>query len=186
MVLHVKDGKVFAVETEVQRIQPDSKFQPKELGHPVPGMNDPVPAGKRMSRAAMIATAMTYPRGLKIGSFVTGQTPFAKEGLRIENGVITAGDGCGRKDCGMQTQDIMKHPGITANVAAVDEEAGIVLLWMNFGYTGSYGPGNALVTFEAFKVWGGEIHAVNAFFRTTLPVATVRNWPSSDPIPAEP
>jgi hypothetical protein len=33
------------------------------------------------------------------------------------------------------------------------------------GDTNSYDPGNALVTFEAFKVWGGEIHAINAFFR---------------------
>ncbi len=50
---------------------------------------------------------------------------------------------------------------------------------MNFGDTGSYGPGNALVTFEAFKVWGGEIHAINAFFRT-MPPSTPRYWPASD------
>ncbi|MEI9851546.1 MAG: hypothetical protein WDN24_12695 [Sphingomonas sp.] len=54
-----------------------------------------------------------------------------------------------------------------------------MLLWMNFGDTRSYGPGNALVTFEAFKIRGGEIHAVHAFFHP-LPIATQRNWPSSD------
>ena len=65
------------------------------------------------------------------------------------------------------------------SVAAADEEEGLVLLWMNFGDTNSYGPGNALVTFEAFKVWGGEIHAVNAFFRT-MPKDTQRGWPSAE------
>jgi hypothetical protein len=70
-----------------------------------------------------------------------------------------------------------------ASVAVVDEENGVVVLWMNFGHTGdSYGQGNALVTFEAFKVWGGQIHSINAFF-LGLPVGTGRFWPSSDPVP---
>jgi len=74
----------------------------------------------------------------------------------------------------------MVHPSIIANVAVVDEENGVVVLWMNFGHTGdSYGVGNSLVTFEAFKVWGGEIHSVNAFFKG-LPVGTSRYWPTSD------
>ena len=33
-----------------------------------------------------------------------------------------------------------------------------------------------------FKIWGGEIHAVNAFF-ATLPISTPRAWPSTDPLP---
>ena len=47
----------------------------------------------------------------------------------------------------------------------MDEEQGTVVFWMNFGDTGTYGPGNALVTFEAFKVFdnplaaGTEIHS---------------------------
>ena len=45
----------------------------------------------------------------------------------------------------------------------------------------SYGVGNALVTFEAFKVWGGKIQSVNAFFKG-LPISTARFWPSSDPV----
>jgi hypothetical protein len=74
------------------------------------------------------------------------------------------------------------HPGIIPSVAAVDEDNGIVLLWMNFGHTGdSYGVGNSLVTFEAFKVWGGKIQSVNAFFKG-LPISTGRFWPSSEPV----
>jgi hypothetical protein len=43
------------------------------------------------------------------------------------------------------------------------------------------GVGNALVTFEAFKVWGGRIQSVLAFFKG-LPISTARFWPSSDPL----
>jgi hypothetical protein len=142
-----------------------------------------VPAGKKQSRESMIKTALTYPEGLRVGSFIDGGTPFASETYRVENGVITAGGGCGRGDCGMYAQNLLVHPSVIASVAAVDEENGVVLLWMNFGHTGSsYGEGNALVTFEAFKVWGGQIHAINAFFRP-LPISTSRFWPSADPVP---
>jgi hypothetical protein len=182
-LLYVKDEKITGIETLVQRVTPTSRFQPTELGAPVRGMNDPVPPDKKPSRESMIETALTYAEGLRIGNFTDGETPFAPETYRVENGVITAGEGCGRADCGMYAQRLILHPSIIASVAAVDEENGVVLLWMNFGHTGSaYGEGNALVTFEAFKVWGGEIHAINAFFRG-LPVATARFWPSSDPVP---
>jgi hypothetical protein len=183
LLLHIKDKKIAGVETLVQRITPDSRFQPTQLGAPIKGMNDPVPARKQQSRESMIKTALTYTEGLRVGNFTDGGTPFAPATYRVENGVITAGEGCGRADCGMYTQNIMVHPGIIASVAVVDEENGIVLLWMNFGHTGaSYGEGNALVTFEAFKVWGGQIHSINAFFRG-LPISTARFWPSADPIP---
>ncbi|HEY4212579.1 MAG TPA: hypothetical protein VGM84_13950 [Steroidobacteraceae bacterium] len=182
VLLHVKDRKIAGIETLVQHIKPGSRFQPTELGKPVRGMNDPVPAGKRMSREAMIKTALGYPEGLRVGNFTDGGTSFAPETYRVENGVITAGNGCGRPDCGMYGQNIMVHPSIIPSVAVVDEENGVVVLWMNFGYTASYGDGQSLVTFEAFKVWGGQIHAINAFFRP-LPVGTGRFWTASDPIP---
>lgn len=183
VLLHLKDKKITGIETLVQHITPESRFQPKELGAPIRGLNDPVPAGKKQSRESMIKTALTYTEGLRIGSFIDGETPFAADTYRVENGVITAGEGCGREDCGMYTQRITLHPSIIASVAAVDEENGIVLLWMNFGHAGdSYGVGNSLVTFEAFKVWGGEIQSIKAFFKG-LPISTARFWPSSDPIP---
>jgi hypothetical protein len=182
LVLHVEGGRIAGIETMVQRFNPSSRFQPKVLGSPIRGMNDPVPANRRQSREAMIRTALTYTEGLRVGNFTDGGTPFAADTYRVENGVVTAGEGCGRADCGLYAQNILTHPAILASVAAVDEENGTVLLWMNFGDTGSYEPGNALITFEAFKVWGGEIHSINAFLRTQ-PQATARFWPSSDPIP---
>jgi hypothetical protein len=177
VLLHVKDRKIAGIEALVQRITAESRFKPTELGKPIKGMNDPVPAGKRQSREAMIKIALTYTEGLRVGSFTDGGTPFAPDTYRVENGVITASGN------GMYAQNIIVHPGIIASVAAVDEENAVVLLWMNFGHTGSnYGEGNSLVTFEAFKVWGGQIQSINAFF-LGLPISTARFWPSSDPIP---
>jgi len=181
-VLHTRNGRITGIETLVQRYTPTSRFQPRVLGGPIRGMNDPVPAGKRMSRAAMIKTALTYTEGLRVGNFTDAGTPFAEGSYRVENGNITAGEGCGRDDCGLYTQNIFVHPGIIASVAAVDEQNATVLLWMNFGDTGSYEPGNALITFEAFKVWGDQIHSINAFLNTQ-PQAVGRFWPSSDPVP---
>jgi len=177
VVLRIVDQKITGIETLINRVTPTSKFQPDSLGKPLRKMNDPVP-GKRMSREELIRVALTYPEGLRIGNFADA-TPFAKDAYRVENGFFIAGEGCPRANCpGMYTQRVILHPNVIASVAAVDEEAGIVLLWMNFGYTNSYGPNNALVTFEAFKIWGGEIQAVNAFFRI-LPLETPRFWPSA-------
>lgn len=180
VLLRVADQKIMGIETLVDRIMPNSRFKPDSLEKPLGGMSAPVPAGKRMPRAEMIAAALRYPEGLRIGNFTDAKTPFSKEAYRVENGTFIAGEGGPRPNApGLFTQKIMLHPDVKASVAAVDEEEGIVLLWMNFGDTNSYGPGNALVTFEAFKVWGGEIHAVNAFFRI-LPKETQRGWPSAE------
>jgi len=183
VVLHVTDAKISGIETLFERVMPDSRFQPVMLDKPLAVMNDPVPEAKRMPRDEMVRIATFYPKGLRIGSFVEVMTPFAEQAYRIENGVYMAGTTrCPRDECpDILTQNIIKHPDIDPSVAAVDEEMGIVLLWMNFGFTNSYGPGRALVTFEAFKVWGGEIHAINAFF-TFLPKDTQRGWPSTDQI----
>jgi hypothetical protein len=181
VLLYVADREITGIETLVQRVGPDGFFQPTELGAPIRGMNDPVTAGRQNSREEMIGIALTYPEGLRVGNFTDGGTPFAEEAYRVENGVITADQTDPRRR--MYEQNIIVHPGIISSVAAVDEQNGTVLLWMNFGHTGdSYGVGNALVTFEAFKIWGGEIHSVLAFFKG-LPISTGRFWPSSDPIP---
>ena len=136
--------------------------------------------GEAQGLDEMIRIALTYPEGLRVGNFTDGGTPFADEAYRVENGAIMADQADPRRR--MYEQNIIVHPGIIASVAAVDEENGTVLLWMNFGHTGdSYGVGNALVTFEAFKIWGGKIRSINAFFKG-LPISTARFWPSSDPV----
>lgn len=182
VALHVDQREISGIETIVARITPDSPFQPRVLGQPVRGMDTPVPAGMRQSRADMVATAMRYAEGLRLGNFIDAGVPFAPEAYRVENGVITAGEGCSFAPCNPAGQRIMVHPGLIPSVVAVDEENGTVLLWMNFGFTDSYGPGRALVTMEAFKIWGGSIHSINAFF-DFLPIGRGRGWPSEEPVP---
>lgn len=179
-LLHVAGRQIAGIETLVQRVGPEGRFQPTELGGPIRGMNDPIPPGTRNSRDEMVRIALTYAEGLRVGNFTDAGTPFSDDAYRVENGVITADQTDPRRR--MYEQNIIVHPGIIASVAAVDEENGTVLLWMNFGHTGNaYGEGNALVTFEAFKVWGGRIHAINAFFKG-LPISTARFWPSLEPV----
>ena len=55
--------------------------------------------------------------------------------------------------------------------------AGIVVFRQDFGNTGSYGAGNALTMFEAFKIYGGQIHAVEAFM-VVMPENTPSGWPA--------
>jgi hypothetical protein len=188
VILHTKDQKITGVETLVDRIAANGRFKPDSLGKPLPVMSEPIPAGQRISREDMVKTALYYPEGLRIGNFTDAKTRFSKEAYRVENGSFIAGAGGGPRGTspGLYTQKVMLHPDVVPSVAAVDEEEGVVLLWMNFGDTNSYGPGMALITFEAFKVFGKdahEIHAVNAFFRT-MPKETRRGWDSTDPVPA--
>jgi hypothetical protein len=159
-VLRVRERRVSGIETLVYRIPADAKNKPVHLNAPLPVMSEPAPADQRMSRAELIRVALSYTEGLRIGGFVKARTPFGPEAYRTENGVKYAGEGCvGAKDCAILTGHIMLHPDI--------------------GDTNSYGPNTALVTFEAFKIWGGSIRAVNAFL-AFLPKDTERGWPSTD------
>lgn len=172
--LKVAYKKITEVETQVTRPQQGrAPFSIKTIN---PAMNVEPERGQLNSREDAIKIAEFYPAGLKIGSFVEVNAPFAPDAYRIENGMTTAGAGCGRAGCeNIKTQTIMKHPAITTRVVGVDEEMGIVLLRMNFGDTGSYGPGNALIVWEAFKVYSGQIHAVEAFM-LVMPATTPSGW----------
>ena len=135
----------------------------------------PLPS-ERLSREDAIRIARFYPEGLTIGSFTTIDAPFAPNAYRLENGAVMAGPGCSRGGCeNIKTQNIIAHPDLTTRVVAVDEEMGIVLLRMNFGDTGNYGPGNALIVWEAFKVYGGQVHAVEAFMEI-MPADAPSGW----------
>jgi hypothetical protein len=87
-----------------------------------------------------------------------------------------AGPGCSRQGCeDIKTQRIIPHPAMSHRLAAVDEELGIVLYYMDFGDTNSYGPGKALTLWEAFKVYDGKIHAVEAFMKI-MPAGAGSGW----------
>ena len=175
--LKVVDKKITEAETQVTRNRTEGAiFNIAAIQTPSKAMNLVPERSQLNSREDAINIAKLYPAGLKIGTFAEVNTPFASDAYRIENGSITAGVGCSRAGCeNMKTQTIMKHPAITTLVKAVDEELGIVLLRMNFGDTGSYGAGNALIVWEAFKVYGGQIHAVEAFMRV-MPATAGSGW----------
>jgi hypothetical protein len=175
--LKIVDQKITEIETQVTRNQKEGAiFEVKALQSPNKVMSEVPPKSELLLRDEAIKIAQLYPAGLKIGSFTSVDAPFASTAYRLENGRITAGPGCSRAGCeNLKTQTIMKHPAITTRVAAVDEQLGIVLLRMNFGDTGSYGPGNALIVWEAFKVYGGQIHAVEAFMRV-MPATAGSGW----------
>jgi hypothetical protein len=181
--LKERDGKISEAETMVVRQDKSSLiFDPSGFQTGNEQMKAAPPASGINSRSEAIQIAMKYPQGLEIGSFVDADTPFAPDAYRIENGIHTAGAGCKRAGCeNVKTQKIIKHPGIRARVAAVDTQLGIVLLYLNFGNTEQYGPGQALVTFEAFKIYGGQIHAVNAILRMTS-VSVGSGWGPENPV----
>jgi hypothetical protein len=156
--LKIADKQISEVETQVTRNRSDGAISNiRAIQTPSKAMNLVPERAQLNSRDEAVKIAQSYPAGLKAGSFVEVNAPFAPDAYRLENGSIMAGPGCSRPGCeNIKAQNIIKHPAITTRVAAVDEELGIVLLRMNFGDTGSYGPGNSLHVWEAFKVYGSD------------------------------
>lgn len=185
--LKERHGKISQIETMVVPHDKSSLiFDPAGYQQGNGQMTFVPPDSEIDSRAQAIKIAMKYPQGLKVGSFVQIDTPFASDAYRIENGIHTAGAGCARAGCeNIKTQKIIQHPGIQARVAAVDAQLGIVLLYLDFGNTNQYGPGLALVTFEAFKIYGGQIHAVNAVLRMAS-ASAASGWGPELPVKVPP
>ena len=175
--LKIADRRITEVETMVTRSREQGAiFTVNNLQMPRQAMLAPVEPSQRMSRAEAIRIAEFYPAGLRVGgSFQAVMAPFGPTAYRIENGGLMAGPGARAGSENIGTQRIIAHPDITYNVQAVDEEMGVVVMRMDFGDTNSYGPGNALVVVEAFKVYGGQIHAVEAFMRV-MKAGTPSGW----------
>jgi hypothetical protein len=178
--LKVLDQKITEVETQVTRSKAEgSIFDVDALQTPSKAMLLTPEASERNSRADAIKVAEHYPAGLKVGSFVTVDAPFAADAYRFENGRLMAGPGCtfmpGCVD--IKGQKIPTLSEIKYRVAAVDEDLGIVLLRMDFGKGSSRVAGDTLMVWEAFKVYGGQIHAVEAFMKN-MPLGTPSGWNS--------
>ena len=180
--LKVADRKITEIETQVTRIEPGGMFsKPTELKAPREAMTMVPSKDELNSREEMIKIALTYPEGLKLGSFVKADTPFSKDAYRIENGYITAGEGCMMQPAclDLKTQPIPTLFEITSRVAAVDEELGIVWVRMDFGKNSmGFGPEadkQSLIVWEYFKVYDGMIHAVEAFM-LPMPRETPSGW----------
>jgi hypothetical protein len=176
--LKIRDRKIAEVETMAVRGQKEGMiFKPEALKKVSPAMTLQPERSQLNSREEMIKIAVLYPAGLKTGSFVKVDAPFKTDAYRFENGQLMAGPGCTFfQGCdNIKTQRIPTLAGITHHVAAVDEELGIVLLRMDFGPGATFQGNNSLDVWEAFKIYGGQIHAVEAYMRV-VPVGTKTGW----------
>jgi hypothetical protein len=180
--LKVDGRRITEVETIVVRSREEGAlFAPDALAQPSPAMVTAPPASARMARDAMAEMALRYPGGLKVGSFEKSDVPFAPDAYRLENGVRMAGPGCTFQppSCeNMRTQRIPTLPEVKQRLVAVDEEMGTVLFRLDFGkgsLPGAAYEGKSLVTFEAFKVYGGQVHAAEAVFEAE-PLGASSGW----------
>jgi len=172
------DQKISEIETMVVRSQAEGMiFQIDAIQTPSKAMNLEPPASQRNTREEAINVATKYPEGLKVGSFVTSDAQFAPEAYRFENGRLMAGPGCTFiAGCdNIKGQRLPTLAGIKYREPIVDEEQGIVLLRMNFGPGSVRGPDPVLVPWEIFKVYGGQIHAVEAFMKV-FPASMGTGW----------
>lgn len=181
--LTVVDRRLTEIETMVVRNRAEGVlWAPENLKEPTATMKYVPQPAERMARDRMIELAARYPEGLRIGSFEKSDVPFAPYAYRLENGVLMAGPGCTFQPPGcenMRTQRIPTLAGIKTRLVAVDEEMGVVLFHLSFGKGSLPGPNDAkglgLVTFEAFKVYGGQVHAAEAVFEAQ-PLAEGSGW----------
>jgi hypothetical protein len=125
------------------------------------------------TRDAAIKAALHYPEGLNAAkTFAAVNAPFAPNAYRYENGQVMAGPDCtfapGCQNISTQSLAIFERLGdVQTRVVAVDERMGIVWLRMAWGVREE--GGDQLTVWETFKVYDGQIHAVEAFMRI-LPV----------------
>ncbi len=133
------------------------------------------------SREQAIEIALHYPKGLNsTETFASVGTPFAADAYRIENGALMAGRNCtfnpGCANIATQSLAIFKRLGrVTVRDIFVDERLGIVMLRMAWNVRG---PGSdKLTVWEMFKVYDGQIHAVEAYMRLLPPELENGGWP---------
>jgi hypothetical protein len=183
--LRVVDRRITEIETMVVRNRQEGVlFAPDALKEPLAAMTTIPPAAQLMPRDQMVQIALRYPAGLRVGSFVKSDVPFAPGAYRFENGVRMAGPGCTFQppSCeNIRGQQIPTLPEVQERLVAVDEQNGTVLLRLDFGKGSLPGPGGgdrSLVTFEAFKVYGGQVHAVEAVFEG-MPANAPSGWDAS-------
>ncbi len=150
-------------------------------GAPPAAMAYPPRPGELEPRARAIELAMFYPRGLSNAkTFAAIGTPFAPEAYRHENGALMAGPGCtfapGCESIGDQSLAIFERLGrVTVRDVVVDERMGVVMMRLSWNVSG---PGsNRLTAWEGFKVYGGQIHMVQAFIRLFSPELDLGGWP---------
>jgi hypothetical protein len=168
--LKVIDQKITEIETVATHSRAEGLiFNIDGLSAPSEEMNYPPRPEQLASREDALKAALHYPEGLNAAkTFADVKAPFTLNAYRYENGQIMAGPDCkfapGCQNISTQSLAIFNRLGkVTTRVVGVDERMGIVLLRLNWGVREP--TGDQLTAFEAFKVYDGQIHAVEAFIR---------------------
>ncbi len=176
--LKIADNRIAEIETMAVRNQKEGMlFNPENLQTVSKMMAFTPDKAQLNSREDMIGAALTYPAGLKIGSFVKVDSPMAPDAYRYENGRLMAGPGCNFiPGCeNMKTQRIPTLSKITHRVIAVDEEMGVVAVRMNFGPGSTFEGGGELDVWHSFKIYDGQIKAAEAYCEI-VPSGTKSGW----------
>jgi hypothetical protein len=136
-------------------------------------MNYAPRADELATREEVEKAALKYPEGFtRAETFAAVNAPFAPDAYRYENGQIMAGPDCkfapGCENISTQSLAIFKRLGPPIwRVVAIDERMGIA--WLRLAWGVQKEGGDQLTAFEAFKFYGGQLHAVEAFIRI-LPI----------------
>jgi hypothetical protein len=172
--LQVEGGKITEIETVATRNAADGLiFNIDSLRAPSKVMNYAPRPEQLASREAAIEAALHYPEGLDgAQTFAAVNAPFAPDAYRLENGQMMAGPDCtfaaGCQDIATQSLAIFERLGnVATRVIGVDERMGIV--WLRMAWGSREEGGDQLTVWEAFKVYDGQMHAVEAFMKI-LPV----------------
>jgi len=176
--LKIEDKKVSEIETmSVRNREEGMLYAPENLQTVKPLMLREVPANQRTPREQAMKIALTYPEGLRIGSFVKVDSPMAQDAYRYENGQLMAGPGCTFfQGCDvMKTQMIPTLSEITHRIIAVDEELGVVAMRMNFGKGSLFSGDGVLDVWHSFKIFDGQIHAAEAYCKE-VPSGMKSGW----------
>jgi hypothetical protein len=168
--LKVVQQKITEIETVATRSRPDGLiFNIDGLSAPSEETNYAPRPEQLASREDAIAAALHYPTGLNAAkTFAAVNAPFAPNAYRYENGQVMAGRDCtfspGCQNISTQSLAIFERLGdVATRVIGVDERLGIVWLRMAWGVREE--GGDQLTVWETFKVYDGQIHAVEAFMK---------------------
>jgi hypothetical protein len=168
--LKVVAGKLTEIELVATRGRAEGLiFNIDGLSAPSAMMNYAPRPAQLATRDEAIKAALHYPQGLNAAkTFAAVNAPFAPDAYRYENGQVMAGPDCkfapGCQNIATQSLEIFQRLGdVQTRVIAVDERMGIVWLRMAWGVRER--GGDQLTVWETFKVYDGQIHAVEAFMR---------------------
>jgi hypothetical protein len=172
--LKVVEGQITEIETVATRSRSEGLiFKIDGLSAASEEMSYAPRPEQLASRDDAIAAALHYPTGLNAAqTFAAVNAPFAPNAYRFENGQLMAGPDCkfaaGCQNIATQSLAIFERLGdVATRVIGVDERMGIVWLRMAWGVRER--GGDQLTVWEMFKVYDGQIHAVEAFMKI-LPV----------------